>query len=96
VSYVEEARRVLEAELPGQQETILDLYLLLALTKGTETTAEDVHDAWAIWRSRTRPDHPDLLPFADLRPDVARRDEEYVAGIHRAAIEAASAPDLAR
>jgi len=86
VTYVEEARRTLEAELPGQQDSLMDLYLLLVFTKGTETTAEDVHDAWAIWRSRTRPDHPAIIPFTDLHPDTARLDDEYVDAIHRAAL----------
>jgi len=96
MTYIAEARGRLDAELPGLDPGLLDLYLLLSLTKGTDTTPGDVHDAWAIWRSRDNPQHRAIIPFGDLHPDTAALDDDYVAGIHRAAIEAASAPDLAR
>jgi len=96
MTYVAEARSRLKAELPDLDSDLLDLYLLLTLAKGTETTSGDVHDAWAIWRARDNPGHRAIIPFGDLHPDVAALDDEYVAGIHRAAIYAASAPDLAR
>ena len=34
------------------------------------TTLRDVHDAWAIWRHQARPDHPAIVPFDELTPDV--------------------------
>lgn len=85
MTYIDHARQSLEKALPDQPPELLDLYLLLALCSGTETTAEGVHDAWAIWRSRTRSDHPAIVPFGDLTPDAQRLDDEYVEAIRQAA-----------
>jgi hypothetical protein len=63
------------------------LYALLALTKGVETTLEDVHDAWAVWTAtvRGRPDHRSLVPFDELDRETQEMDRIYMDGIHRAA-----------
>lgn len=60
-------------------------YALLCLAKGTATTAEDVHNAWAAWRSETQPDHHSIVPFSELRPAVQALDEPYVQAIHATA-----------
>jgi hypothetical protein len=72
-------------ELPGLDSTLANLYALLALTKGTATTLEDVHDAWAIWTAQGRGTHKSLIPFSELPPDVQELDRKYMDGIHRAA-----------
>ena len=56
---------------------LLRLYALLVLTAGTGTSLEDVHSAWACWRDATRPDHPSLIPFAGLAPEVQELDRTY-------------------
>lgn len=76
----------IERELPGLDPTLANLYALLALTKGEETSLEDVHDAWAIWTATTRGTHRSLIPFAELSPEVQELDRKYVDGIHRAAL----------
>jgi hypothetical protein len=43
------------------------------------------HDAWAVWRNTTRPDHPSLVPFDQLTPDVQELDRTYMDAIHRTA-----------
>ena len=53
--------------------------------KGTETTLENVHDAWSTWRDATRPDHPSLVPFAELAPDVQELDRKYADAIREVA-----------
>jgi hypothetical protein len=58
------------------------LYALLVLAKGTDTTLEDVHDAWAIWRNVDRPDHKSLVPFSDLSKEVQELDRKYMNAIH--------------
>jgi len=75
-------------ELPGLDPELVQLYALLALTKGHKTTLEDVHDAWAVWTAttRNRTDHPSLIPFSDLAVDVQELDRKYMSGIHRAAV----------
>lgn len=66
---------------------LLGYYTLLLFTKGGDTTAKDVHNAWAAWRAVTRPDHPDLVPFADLPLNVQALDEPFAEAIFAAAGE---------
>lgn len=89
MSYVDTVRAHLAAYLPDQGPALLDLYALLALTRGAHVTGADVHNAWALWRSRSRADHPDLVPFEQLAADVQALDEPFAAAI-RQAVEAAS------
>ena len=63
------------------------LYAVLGLVKGQDVALEDVHDAWAAWRSETNPWHRSLVPFADLAPDVQALDQPYVDAIKRAMAE---------
>ena len=83
MTYIDEARELLEKELPGQDDALLDLYLLLVLSQGAFVTLEDVHDAWAIWRSRTRPDHKSIIPFNDLTEEIQELDRKYMDAIVR-------------
>lgn len=62
--------------LPDCDETLRDLYALLAIMTGRDNS--DVHDAWALWRSRSAPDHAALVPYQDLPIEVARLDDPYV------------------
>ena len=64
---------------------LLRLYALLVLTRGQFTSREDVHEAWAIWRDATRPDHPSLVPFSELSPEVQALDDPYVEAIRTVA-----------
>ena len=75
----------LAAKLPGCPTDLLRMYALLVLTTGTETTLENVHDAWSTWRDATRPDHPSLVPFAELAPDVQELDRKYADAIREVA-----------
>lgn len=81
MSYVDDVRDSLAARLPGLEPSLLDLYALLALAKGVNTSLEDVHDAWAVWRSRSRPDHKSLLPFDQLTEEVQELDRKYADAI---------------
>jgi hypothetical protein len=84
-NYVQRLTRDLSARLPGCEMDLIDLYALLALTRGTETTLKDVHDAWSVWRNTSRPDHKSLIPFDDLTPEVQELDRKYQEAIHEAA-----------
>jgi len=63
---------------------LLELYGYLALRTATETSREDVHDAWAVYQRQIDP-HVSLIPFDDLAPFVQALDQPYVDAIHRAA-----------
>ena len=67
-------------------QRLLELYGFLALTTGTDTTRENVHDAWAVWKEEIDPAHRSLIPFEELTPDVQALDQPYVDAIHRAAV----------
>ena len=86
-NYVQEVLDELAERLPDCDTPLLELYALLALTAGTGTTLEDVHQAWAVWRNRTRPDHPSLVPFAALAPEVRELDRKYADAIREVAAE---------
>jgi hypothetical protein len=87
-NYAEQARQALIQELGETnacESELLDLYVLLVLTRGEETTLEDVHDSWAVWRSNTNPDHKSLIPFDGLTTEVQEYDLPYRDAIIRAA-----------
>jgi hypothetical protein len=53
-------------------------YGVLVMTTGERTTAADVHNAaWAMHAAEHRPGHPDLLPWGQLDPANAQRDEPH-------------------
>lgn len=83
-NYIQQLTRDLSARLPGCEMDLIDLYALLALTRGTETTLKDVHDAWSVWRNTSRPDHKSLIPFDELAPEVQELDRAYMQAIHEA------------
>lgn len=84
-TYVTRIQDRLAAALPGCDEQLLGLYTLLALTSGKNTSLEAVHDAWSVWRTTTRPDHPSIVPFDELKPEVQELDRKYADAIHDAA-----------
>lgn len=59
------------------------LYALLALVKGGDVTAEDVHDAWAVWMIESDPHHRSLIPFPELSATVRRSDQPFVDAIRK-------------
>lgn len=63
---------------------LIDLYSLLVVTKGKQTTLEDVHEAWGIWKNRIKPDHKSLVPFNELTFEVQELDRKYMEAIHEA------------
>lgn len=67
-------------------------YAVLLLAKGTEVTAEDVHNAWAAWASDHDPNNRNLLPFKELSLNFQRMDEPYAEAI-RAIARRLSIPD---
>ncbi len=87
VNYVQEVLDEMAERLPDCDTGLLELYALLALVSGGGTTLENVHDAWSIYRARTRPDHPALIPFIQLAPDVRELDRKYADAIRAAAAD---------
>jgi hypothetical protein len=43
------------------------------------------YHAWSAWQTTTRPDHPSLIPFEDLRPEIQALHDPYVEAIRKVA-----------
>ncbi|HEY8590199.1 MAG TPA: hypothetical protein VIL55_11670 [Naasia sp.] len=86
-NYVQQAITRLTDALPDLDPALAQLYALLVLTRGVNTTLEDVHDAWALWRNTTNPAHRSLIPFAGLSHEVQELDRPYMDAIHQVARE---------
>lgn len=83
--YASDALSIVDSEMPSPlPDDLLRLYTLLALVKGSDTTLEDVHDAWAIWQQTTDATHRSLVPFDQLTQEVQELDRPYTEAIHRA------------
>lgn len=76
-------RRVPDDVLPhGDTSMLFRMYAMLALSKGLDVTAADVHDAWSVWMLSLGQDHSALRPFSELREDVRQGDIPYVKAVH--------------
>lgn len=89
MDYLTAIAEAIRAEVPpahqdGDRELFL-IYALLVRAKGVETTAEDVHDAWAVWKSMRSLDHDALVPFEQLSGEVQAQDAPFLDAIHRVA-----------
>lgn len=91
VTYVDQVRNRLAEELPGLAESrhqgLLDLYTVLILAVGENVTSEQVHDAWSVDASRTRPGHPSIVPFSELSERTQDLDLKYAEAIRKVARE---------
>ncbi|QQO39861.1 hypothetical protein SEA_BELFORT_208 [Streptomyces phage Belfort] len=81
MNYIQEMLDELSETLPGLPDELLDLYALPVAVKGDKVTLKDVHEAWAIWKNRIRPDHKSLIPFDELTLEVQELDRKYANGI---------------
>lgn len=92
MSYLDDTAQAIRAEVPADvlpDEDGLDelfrAYALLVRVKGTATTAEDVHDAWALWMQARHGDHHSIKPYDELDPGTRREDAPFVEAIRRVA-----------
>ena len=83
MNYIEAIKQELMED--GISDEYANVYTLLVLAKGTDTTMEDVHDACAILANPKRPDHKSLIPFWELSHEVQELDRKYMESIHRVA-----------
>lgn len=70
---------------PDEYLSLYRQYAVLALAKGEDVTAKDVHDAWAAWASEHDPTHRHLIPFKKLSLSEQRKDEPYAEAIRKTA-----------
>lgn len=86
MNYISKIIEALKEEIPDCDDSLLGLYSLLVLSKGIDTTLSDVHDAWAVWRNVTNPNHKSLIPFSELSQEVQDLDTKYMEAIHKISI----------
>ena len=95
-NYFNEASSLLASKLPDCPPELIRYYTLLLLVKSEDVTLEDVHHAWAAWRvDSDRPDHPMIVPMAQVPEDIQAYDEPYRAVIAETARELRDARDAA-
>ncbi|CAB4902777.1 unannotated protein [freshwater metagenome] len=70
---------------PDDVAQLFRLYALLALVRGHDVTAANVHDAWSTWMlSRGEGDHESIVPFVKLDDDAQEQDDPFVVAIRSA------------
>lgn len=80
-----------KSELPDKGlDELFNSYAVLALSKGTAVTNEDVHDAWSAWAAKFDPDNESLVPFDELPVETQKSDTPFTKAIREVA---ASLPD---
>ncbi|WP_420492518.1 DUF7701 domain-containing protein [Buchananella felis] len=72
-------------EVPDNSVDLFRAYAVLMRAKGEQATAEDVHDAWTAWVSRTDPRHESAVPFDELNAETKAADQPFLIAIQRAA-----------
>lgn len=80
MNYIQEIKQDLSKRINVESD-LLDLYTLIVFLKGKEATLENIHDAWAIWRNNTKPDHKSIIPFNELTKEIQEMDREYTEAI---------------
>lgn len=71
-----------------RERQLLRLYAVVALVLREEGICnEDVHDAWSAWRLDDKPDHPAIVPFDQLTPEVQELDTKFRDAIYKAMVE---------
>lgn len=82
-----EIRRTAEPEAVESEEDLLlyRVYAVLLLAKGEKVSAEDVHNAWAVWACENEPHSKSLIPFQELSLSAQSKDGAYVEAIHKVA-----------
>jgi hypothetical protein len=84
-NYVDRIVIQLAEQLDDCDDDLLRLYALLALTLGDLVTEKDVHDAWCVWKTVSKPDHPALIPFDELSVEAQALDTPYADAIRTVA-----------
>lgn len=69
---------------PGDADALFRIYAVLALAKGKDVDARDVHNAWVAWMSTTDPAHDSAKPFEELDDETRGQDAPFVEAIHAA------------
>lgn len=90
-NYIEEISAQIRAKIDPAKlpkdglDQLFASYALLALSKGTQITNEDVHDAWSAWATQFDPGNDSLVPFDELSPETQSQDTMFRDAIRQVA-----------
>lgn len=90
-NYVESIARAILQEVPasvlpeGDVDLLFLFYAVLALARGDDTTAKEVHHAWIAWMTAIGQEHASMVSFEDLPGSVKEEDEPFVRAIRAVA-----------
>jgi hypothetical protein len=90
VTYLDELASRIEERVPRElrpredARSLFRLYAVLALVKGRDVSAADVHNAWAAWMLARDPEHRSIRPFQELDPETQASDLPFVEAIRSA------------
>jgi hypothetical protein len=90
-NYIEEIASQIRAEIDPANlpddglDQLFASYALLALSKGVDTSNEDVHDAWSVWATQFDPQNRSLVPFDELSAENQAQDTIFRNAIRKAA-----------
>lgn len=93
MTYLDDTAQAIKARVPrealpeGDTQTLFRIYAVLALAKGSQVDAEDVHNAWVVWMAERDPRHSSIKPFQELDANTRRSDDPYVGAIRSVAAE---------
>lgn len=95
MSYLDEVATAIKEHVPAEvlpdtdTQELFRLYAVLALAKGRDVSAADVHNAWAAWMQERNPAHRSIQPYSALDAATQRSDDHFVSAIRRVAEELA-------
>lgn len=90
-TYIQEIAKQIRSKFSSSEvpangaDELFNSYALLALSKGTAVTDEDVHDAWAAWATKFNPNDEAIVPFDELTKNVQSTDTPYTKAIQEVA-----------
>lgn len=73
--------------VPEDADDLFLMYAVLAKSKGVETSAEDVHNAWTAWMLLHGKEHRSMVPYSVLPREVQAEDEPFAAAIREIATD---------
>jgi hypothetical protein len=94
MSYLDDLAATIRGYAPAsglptaELNSLFRLYAVLALAKGEDVTAEDVHNAWAAWTQDSDACHHHAVrPFSELDYATQAEDSPYAEAIRSAVRE---------
>lgn len=77
-NYIQVFEDHLQKKFPVCPPDLIKLYALISLVTRGNASAEDIHNAWAVRKNETFPEHRSLVPYNSLPEAIRLRDMKYV------------------